>query len=73
MAQKTIPEERLIELQHAISVFSARSVEKKHIIENFASLYGVSPNTVYRCLRDLKRPKALHRQDAGIPRKLRLL
>ena len=70
MAQKKIPEERLIELHNRIYVFSPRSAEKRQIIAGFAALYGVSPNTVYRCLRARRRPKALHRADAGVPRRI---
>ena len=73
MPQKKIPLERLIALQQEMSVFPTRSVEKKHIIQDFASLYNVSMNTVYRCLRELRRPKALQRSDAGNPRILRKL
>lgn len=68
MPQKKIPEERLIELQNRISLFSTRSVEKKQMITAFAALYGVTPNTVYRCLRERRKPKALYRADTGVSR-----
>lgn len=70
MAKKQIPEDRLIELQNKISLFSARSLDKKNIIRDFADLYGVSTNTVYRSLRDIRKPRPIRRSDVGNPRKL---
>ncbi len=70
MARKQIPEERLIELLNKLNLFSPRSAERKIFIKNFADLYGVSLNTVYRSLREIKNPKPLKRIDAGSPRNL---
>lgn len=71
MALKRIPEERLIELQEKLCLIGERSLEKKRVIEDFADFYGVSKNTVYRCLRQLKYPRELRRCDRGIPRKIK--
>ena len=35
-----------------------------------ADLHGVSIDTIYRSLREQFRPRALHRRDRGVPRKL---
>lgn len=70
MAKKQIPEDRLIELQNKISLFSARSLDKKRIVRDFADLYGVSTNTVYRSLRDIRKPRPIRRSDAGNPRRI---
>jgi hypothetical protein len=68
MARKKIPDDRLIDLEDRLSLLPARSAERKRFIQEFAHLYGVSVNTVYRCLRERSRPKPLWRSDAGLPR-----
>lgn len=68
MAKKRIPENRLIELQNTISLFSDRSAEKVQVIQNFADLYGVSKNSVYRALRENRKPRHIKRSDSGKPR-----
>lgn len=70
MAKKQIPEDRLIELQNKIRLFPARSADKVNVIKDFASLYGVSTNTVYRSLREIRKPRSVRRSDAGTPRRL---
>lgn len=68
MTQKQIPEDRLIDLIHKIDLLQKRSSEASRIVKEFADLYGVSKGTVYRRLRERKRPKALKRSDCGAPR-----
>lgn len=70
MAKKRVPEDRLIELQYKTSLFPARSADKKCIILDFANLYGVSINTVYRSLREIRKPRPVRRADAGSPRRI---
>jgi len=50
----------------------SRCRERRNLIEETASLYGVSTDTLYRSLRQNSRPKALNRADSGTPRKLAL-
>lgn len=68
MPRKKIPEERIWELRNRVDVFPKHSSERKKIIEAFAELYGVSAGSVYRALRNQRKPKGLNRSDAGIPR-----
>ncbi|MCP3942907.1 MAG: hypothetical protein GY710_15665 [Desulfobacteraceae bacterium] len=68
MPLKKIPEERLFELINRINPLPFRSPEKKAIIADFADLYGVSINTVYRRLRERQKPKSIRRSDLGNPR-----
>jgi len=70
MPEKKIPEERLIELQNKLSLFPSKSSDKKIIITEFADHYGVSVNTVYRRLRERKRPKPVRLSDFGTPRNI---
>jgi hypothetical protein len=70
MARKKIPDERLVELEDRLGLLSPRSAERKRFIQEFAHLYGISVNTVYRCLRELRKPKPLRRIDAGRPRRI---
>jgi len=70
MPQKRIPEERLFELINRIEPLPFRCSERKEIIIEFADLYGVSINTVYRRLRERKKPKSLRRSDYGNPRSI---
>lgn len=68
MARKKIPDDRLVDLEDRLGLLPVRSTERKRFIREFADLYGVSVNTVYRCLRERRRPKPLRRKDAGYPR-----
>jgi hypothetical protein len=68
MARKKIPDERLIELEDRLGLLALKSTERKRMIQEFAHLYNVSTNTVYRCLRERSRFKPLRRSDAGRPR-----
>ena len=70
MARKQIPDERLIELQDRLGLFPTRSAERKRMIQDFADSYGVSVNTVYRSLRQRRKPKPLRRSDVGAPRQI---
>ncbi len=70
MARKQIPAEALIQLRHRLDVLPSRCPERRILVEETAALYGVSTDTLYRCLRQGSRPKALTRADSGTPRKL---
>ena len=68
MALKKIPDDRLTELEGRLGLLSPRSAERKRFVQEFARLYGTSVNTVYRRLRERRRPKSLRRIEAGRPR-----
>jgi hypothetical protein len=65
MYRKKIPEERLIEIKKRLDLLPVRNGERKDIIQAFGELYGVSINSVYRALRERRKPKGLRRSDAG--------
>lgn len=68
--RRSIPEEALIDLYRRINALPGRSGERREIVRQAASLYGISEATLYRILRDWRRPKALRRSDRGVPRVL---
>ncbi|WP_036254333.1 IS481 family transposase [Methylobacter sp. BBA5.1] len=70
MGGRRIFSEALISLRHRLSVFPARSKERRAIMQETAKLYGVSETTLYRALNDHNRPKPLRRSDRGQPRVL---
>jgi hypothetical protein len=67
---KAISAETLTELDRRLSGLPPRSSERRRVIEEMASFYGVSIKSLYRALRLHRRPKALRRADRGIPRVL---
>ncbi len=70
MTKKSLPFETLASLKVRLAQLSPRSTERKQLIEQTASLYGVSSETVYRALRQGYKPKGVRRADQGKPRKL---
>jgi hypothetical protein len=62
--------EALINLRRRLDLLPARCRERRLIVDETAHLYGVSRYTLYRCLRERARPKAIQRADHGRPRKL---
>ncbi|WP_414590059.1 IS481 family transposase [Scytonema sp. PCC 10023] len=65
-----MPSEALVQLRQRLELFPQRSRERRKLIEEAATSYGVSLDTLYRALRERSRPKAAHRCDRGTPRKL---
>ena len=63
-----IPVEALISLRARLATLAARSAGRAEEIARVAELYGISPSSVYRQLRELHRPKGLRRTDRGAPR-----
>ncbi len=51
MAQKQIPQERLIDLQRRLNILPPRSHERRNVIQQTADLYGMSEATLYRALK----------------------
>lgn len=72
MVRKQIPPEALIQLRHRLEGLPTRCPERRNLMAETASLYGISTDTLYRSLRQNSRPKALNRADSGAPRKLPL-
>ncbi len=67
---KSIPADSLVQLRQRLDRLPRKSPERTVQIAAVASLYGVSPTTVYRALRDFHKPRATHRADHGKPRVL---
>lgn len=70
MTRKQIPSEALVQLRSRLELFPPRSRERRALIEETAAAYDVSVDTLYRSLRQQRRPKTIERADKGIPRKL---
>lgn len=68
MSSKRISSEALISLRNRLNGIPSRSSERRTIMQETATLYGLSEATLYRALRDYHRPKALRRSDCGQPR-----
>ena len=65
-----IPTDSLMALRQRLDRLPPKSPERKAQVASIAELYGVSADTVYRLLRDSRKPKAAHRADFGKPRVL---
>jgi hypothetical protein len=68
MRRKSIPIETMIELRQRLERLPPRSSARRALIVETAELYGVSPETVYRSLRQHVLPQSLRRTDCGQPR-----
>jgi predicted DNA-binding transcriptional regulator AlpA len=63
-----VPVEALSTLRRRLAALPARHPERHVLIASAAQLYAVSRATLYRLLRDDRRPKDAHRADRGRPR-----
>jgi hypothetical protein len=70
VTRQQISASALISLQQRLELLPARCQERRQLIDETASLYGISKDTLYRLLREQTRPKALRRADRGQTRKL---
>jgi hypothetical protein len=70
MRRKRPSDETLVALRTRLEQLPERSAERLALVQSCADLHGVSIDTIYRSLREQFRPRALHRRDRGIPRKL---
>lgn len=70
MRRKRPSDETLVALRNRLEQLPERSAERQALVQNCADLHGVSTDTIYRSLREQFRPRALHRRDRGVPRKL---
>ncbi len=67
---KPLPVEALLALRQRLDDLPPRAPERKVLVQGTATLYGVSPATVYRALRHFHQPKAVGRADRGQSRRL---
>jgi len=65
-----ISNKSLFELKNKLDLFPPRSSKRKELIKTIADFYDISPTTVYKYLRKIKKPRSLRRSDTGIPRKI---
>jgi hypothetical protein len=65
---KQLPAEALVDLRRRLADLAPRSAERRVVMQETASLYGISESSLYRALRERARPKALQRADQGVPR-----
>lgn len=65
-----VPIEALAGLRRRLAALSARHPERRRLMEATAQLYAVSRATLYRLLREGRRPKEAHRSDRDRPRVL---
>ena len=68
MRRRSIPRETIIELRQRLERLPNRSSARRTLILETAELYGVSPETVYRTLRQYTLPRSVRRADYGQPR-----
>ena len=52
MSRKAIPSDALLDLRRRLAPFPPRSAERRQIMQDTATLYGVSETTLYRALRE---------------------
>ena len=68
MKRKKVPTESLLALRRRLASFAPRSAERRVLMQETATLYGVSEVSLYRALREHARPKVSQRADRGRPR-----
>lgn len=68
--RKVIPVDSLLQLRQRLDRLPPKSPERAKQIAAVADLYGVSTTTVYRALKDFRKPHAAHRADYGKSRLL---
>ncbi len=67
---KEIPPDSLLQLQQRLDRLPRKSHERVNQVAAIAELYGISPTTVYRALKQFLKPRSIHRADHGQPRRL---
>ncbi len=63
-----VPIEALAGLRRRLAALSPRHPERRRLMESTAQLYAISRATLYRLLREGRRPKEAYRADRGRPR-----
>jgi len=70
MPRKAISPEALLDLQRQLGALPPRSVQRRCLIQEASTVYGVSEPTLYRLLRQRRQPRLIGRSDRGMPRVL---
>jgi hypothetical protein len=60
-----VPIEALATLRRRLAGLSPRHLERRRLMESTAQLYAISRATLYRLLRDNRRPREAYRSDRG--------
>lgn len=63
-----VPIDAVIELKKRLETLPSRCTERRLLIQETASLYGISEQTMYRILKEHSGIKSSRRADCGIPR-----
>jgi hypothetical protein len=70
MPRKVISPEALLDLQRQLGALPPRSAQRRCLIQEASTVYGVSEPTLYRLLRQRRQPRLMGRSDRGVPRVL---
>ncbi len=70
MSRTAISAEALIDLRRQLGALPTRSSERRRLIQEASTFYGVSEPTLYRLLRQRRQPRSIGRADQGSPRVL---
>lgn len=70
MSRKAISAEALVDLRRQLGALPPRSSERRRLIQESSTFYGVSEPTLYRLLRQRRQPQSIGRSDQGSPRVL---
>ena len=70
MPRRTIAAEVLVDLRRQLGALPPRSAQRRRLVQEAATFYGVSEPTLYRLLRQRRQPHSAGRSDRGSPRVL---
>ena len=70
MSRTAISAEALIDLRRQLGALPPRNSERRRLIQEASTFYGVSEPTLYRLLRQRRQPRSIGRADQGSPRVL---
>jgi hypothetical protein len=70
MPPRPLSPEAMLDLRRRLSALPPRSPERRQVVHDVATTYGVSIATVYRAIQERATPKAVHRSDRGTSRVL---
>ena len=68
LQREPVPAEALAGLRRHLAVLPPRHPERRALMASTCSLYAISRATLYRLLREGRRPRDAHRSDRGRPR-----
>ena len=70
MSRTALSAEALVDLRRQLGALPTRSSERRRLVQEASTLYGVSEPTLYRLLRQRRHPRTIGRSDRGLPRVL---